>query len=177
MAKSVKEWLLEIADALEGWPTMRPDDMDGWLHGATPAGAVRVILQKAIIPAEQIEAIRRALPELTTDDFALEARRIREAAEKLAGLRPVFDEQKLDRIRAFLRERFRGMEMTDQFDFDKTAQRFTLGPGTNRVHSLVVTKEALDDLDFVFLLNDRLVDALKLAGALPVTLTSKGPRY
>jgi len=95
----------------------------------------------------------------------------------MAELNPGLDERKLDLIRAFLREHFRGLEMTDQFDFEKTAQRFTLGPGTNRVHSLIVTKEALESMDFAFLLNDQLVDALKLAGALPVTLTSKGPRY
>ena len=92
-------------------------------------------------------------------------------------LRPALDEGKLQVIRTFLREHFRGSALSDRFDFDRTAQWFTLDAGTPSMHSLIVPKETLDDEDLRFLLNDDVVDALKVAGAMPVTLTTKGPRY
>ena len=92
-------------------------------------------------------------------------------------VQPPLDEGKLQMIRTFPREHLCGSALSDRFDFDRTAQRFTLDAGTPSMHSVIVPKETLDDEEFRFLLNDDVVDALKVAGAVPVTLTTKGPRY
>lgn len=78
-----REWLLKIAKALEDWPTMTKDDVAVAMTVSTPAGAVAYIVNKHI-PAEARTAVSAALPTLATDDFAVEARRIREAAESLS---------------------------------------------------------------------------------------------
>ncbi len=93
----------------------------------------------------------------------------------MTELRGPLDERKLDLVRQFLRERFRGYRISEQFDFDKTAQVFRMDSGSGRTYQLIVSKEALDDSDFAFLLDDRVVDVLEQAGALSVVLTSRGP--
>ena len=95
----------------------------------------------------------------------------------MTELRPPFDEAKLTLIRDFLREHFPAHNRRESFDFERTAQRFTLERGSYNRHGLIVPQETLDDEDLFFLLNDQLVDALKLAGAMPVILTRQGPRY
>jgi len=95
----------------------------------------------------------------------------------MVELRQPFDEAKLTMIRNFLRERFPAHQLRESFDFENTAQRFALEHGSHNRHSLIVPKETFDDVDLFFLLNQGLVDALNLAGAIPVTLTTKGPRY
>ncbi len=91
--------------------------------------------------------------------------------------RPPFDEAKLALIRDFLREHFPAHDRRDSFDFEMTAQRFRLERGSHNRHSLIVPRETLDDIDLVSLLNVQLVDALNLAGAIPVMLTRQGPQY
>lgn len=82
MAKTVKEWLLRIADAVANWKTMDKDSVEVAMSVETPRGVVEYSLS-TIPDAEERGAVRRALPSVTTDDFAIEARKIREAAEKL----------------------------------------------------------------------------------------------
>ncbi len=82
MARSVKDWMLSIADAVANWKTMRRDSVEVAMSVETPRGVVEYSLS-TIADAREREAVRRALPSVITDDFALEARRIREAAEKL----------------------------------------------------------------------------------------------
>ncbi len=79
--KTVRERLLDVAEAMEKWPTMGQDDMDGWLYGETPQGALGVILRNAVIPAAQREALRAVLPTLTTKNFAEAAEQIRKVAK------------------------------------------------------------------------------------------------
>ncbi len=78
---TTKEWVLKIASAVEHWSTMPRDSVEVAMSVETPRHVVEYTL--TTMPAEQREAVRRALPPVITDNFALEARRIREAAEKL----------------------------------------------------------------------------------------------
>lgn len=78
---TTKEWVLRIASAVEQWPTMLRDSVEVAMSVQTPRHVVDYSL--TTIPAEQREAVRRALRSVITDDFALEARRIQEAAERL----------------------------------------------------------------------------------------------
>ena len=91
--------------------------------------------------------------------------------------RPPFDERQLDLIRTFLHTHFPSSEMIDTFDVERTAQRFILNPNEPDGHTLIVTRDALDHPDLGVLLDDRLSDALRLAGVNPVTLTAQGPTY
>jgi hypothetical protein len=91
--------------------------------------------------------------------------------------RPPIDEGKLDLVRAFLRKHFPASELIDRFDFDATAHRFTLDPGRDRRHTLLVPRETLEDTGLESLLTERLAVVMKLAGTRPVTLTVKGARY
>ena len=68
MSETVQEWLLKIAEAVESWEKMRKDDVEVWLVTLTPSGAVTYIVDKHV-PAAYREAVRKALPILTTDDF------------------------------------------------------------------------------------------------------------
>ena len=91
--------------------------------------------------------------------------------------RTPIDEHKVDLIRAFLRKHFSDAELIDRFDFEATAQRFTLDPGRTSKHTLLVPRKTLEDTGLESLLTQRLVEVLKLAGTRPVTLTAKGIRY
>ena len=91
--------------------------------------------------------------------------------------RPPLDPRKVELVRVFLRTHYPGAELIDRFDAEATAQRFTLNPGRTTKHTLLVPKETLDDPDLASLLTEVLVEALKRAGARPVTLTTKGIRY
>ncbi len=81
MSETVQEWLLKIAEAVESWEKMRKDDVEVWLVTLTPSGAVTYVVDKHV-PAAYREAVRKALPILTTDDFPAAARYIREAASR-----------------------------------------------------------------------------------------------
>ena len=81
MSKRVREWLLKIAKAVEGWPTMRNDDAEVAISVSSPSGAVTYIV--STIPAEDREAVRAAVPNLTTDDYSVAAERIRQATASL----------------------------------------------------------------------------------------------
>jgi hypothetical protein len=91
--------------------------------------------------------------------------------------RPPFDERQLDLIRTFLHTHFPSSETIDTFDVERTAQRFTVNPNGLDPHTLIVTRDALDHPDLGLLLDQRLSDALRLAGVNPVTLTAQGPTY
>ena len=96
----------------------------------------------------------------------------------MTDLRPALDEAKLDPVRAFLRKHYPTSELIDRFDFETTAQRFTLDPGRrDSSHTLLVPRETLEDTGLEALLTERLVEVLKSAGTRPVTLTAKGIRY
>jgi hypothetical protein len=81
MSKTVRERLLEIAEAVENWETMQKDDVDVWLVTSTPRGAMTYIVSK--VDAEDRETVRAALPNLDTEDFFVAAERIRHAAASL----------------------------------------------------------------------------------------------
>ena len=81
MSKTVREWLLEVAKAVEGWPTLPKDDAAVAISVSSPNGAMTYIVSK--IPAEDREAVRAALPTLDTDDYSVAAERIRQAAASL----------------------------------------------------------------------------------------------
>ena len=87
------------------------------------------------------------------------------------------DEQRLNAVRAFLRKSFPAAELIDRFDTEATAQRFTIDPGRASRRTLLVPRALLDDPALASLLSERLIDAMKRAGARPVTLTAKGIRY
>ena len=80
MAKTAREWLLEIATAVENWQTMRKDSVE--MTVTTPGGAVEYIVRTQV-PAEDREEVRDALPVLLSPDFSEAARRIRQAATPL----------------------------------------------------------------------------------------------
>ena len=90
---------------------------------------------------------------------------------------PPLDERQLDLIRAFLHTHFPSSEMIDTFDVERTAQRFIVNPKGPEGHTLIVTRDAFDHPDLGLLLDERLSDALRLAGVNPVTLTAQGPTY
>ena len=95
----------------------------------------------------------------------------------MASARPSLAEHQLNVIRAFLRKQFPGSELIDRFDAEATAHRFTLDPGRTSKRTLLVPRATLEDPATASLLNEVLVEALKRAGARPVTLTAKGIRY
>jgi hypothetical protein len=80
MAKTAREWLLEIATAVENWQTMRKDSVE--MTATTPGGAVEYIVRTQVA-AEVREEVRDALPVLLSADFSEAARRIRRAATPL----------------------------------------------------------------------------------------------
>jgi hypothetical protein len=80
MGKTAREWLLEIATAVENWQTMRKDSVE--MTVTTPGGAVEYIVRTQV-PAEVREEVRDALPVLLSPDFSEAARRIRRAATPL----------------------------------------------------------------------------------------------
>jgi hypothetical protein len=90
---------------------------------------------------------------------------------------PSLAEHQVNVMRAFLRTRFPGAELIDRFDVEAAAHRFTLEPGRATRRTLLVPRALLEDPALASLLSERLVDALKRAGARPVTLTAKGIRY
>ena len=79
---NVKEWLLKIADAVEKWPTMSKDDVKAAMPVTTPAGAAVYMVTRRV-RRDGRSAVARALPLLTTSDFAEAARLIRDAAARL----------------------------------------------------------------------------------------------
>ena len=81
MGKGTKQWVLEIAIALENWRTMRKDSVEVETEVTTPIAAVEYLLRS--IPAEDREAVRDALPVLLSADFSEAAWRIRQAATRL----------------------------------------------------------------------------------------------
>jgi hypothetical protein len=81
MRKTVRQWLLEIAVAVENWRTVRRQSVDVEMALRTPSGVVEYLVRS--IPAEDREAVRDALPVLLPPDFAEAARRIRQAATPL----------------------------------------------------------------------------------------------
>jgi hypothetical protein len=83
MSKTVREWLLRVADVVEQWPTMSKDDVAVAISVSTPSGAVKYIV--STIPAEDREAVRAALPVLNTEDFSVAAERVRQAAASLGN--------------------------------------------------------------------------------------------
>jgi hypothetical protein len=95
----------------------------------------------------------------------------------MASLKPPLDPRKVEVVRAFLRTHYPGAELIDRFDGETEAQRFTLNPGRATKHTLLVPRETLEDPDLASLLTEVLIEALKRAGARPVTLTTKGIRY
>lgn len=82
MSKTVREWLLEIAAAVEKWPTMPKDSVEVAISVSTPSGVVDYITRNHI-PPDIREAVSDALPVLLPADFAEAARRIRQAATPL----------------------------------------------------------------------------------------------
>ena len=80
MGKTARQWLLEIATAVENWQTMRKDSVE--MTVTTPGGAVEYIVRTQV-PAEAREEVRDALPVLLSPDFSEAARRIRQAATPL----------------------------------------------------------------------------------------------
>jgi len=90
---------------------------------------------------------------------------------------PPLDERQLDLIRAFLHTHFPSSEMIDTCDAERSAQRFIVNPNGPDRHTLIAMRDALDHPDLGLLLDERLIDALRLAGVSPVTLTAQGPTY
>jgi hypothetical protein len=90
---------------------------------------------------------------------------------------PPLDERQLDLIRAFLHRNFLSSETVDTFDAERSAQRFIVNPNGPDRHTLIAMRDALDHPDLELLLDERLIDALRLAGVSPVTLTAQGPTY
>jgi hypothetical protein len=91
--------------------------------------------------------------------------------------RPPLDERQLDLIRAFLHAHFPSSEMVDAFDAERSAQRFIVNPNGPDKRTLIAMRDALDHPDLGLLLDERLIDALRLAGVNPVTLAAQGPTY
>ena len=87
------------------------------------------------------------------------------------------DERQLDLIRAFLRTHFSSSDAIDTFNAERSAQRFIVNPHGPDQHTLIAMRDALDHPDLELLLDERLSDALRLAGESPVTLTAQGPTY
>jgi hypothetical protein len=95
----------------------------------------------------------------------------------MSTLPPPLDERQLDLIRAFLHTHFPSSETIDTFDAERSAQRFIVNPNGPDRHTLIAMRDALDHPDLELLLDERLIDALRLAGESPVTLTAQGPTY
>jgi hypothetical protein len=85
-------------------------------------------------------------------------------------------EHQLTVIRAFLRHRVPLVELTDRFDAEVNAHRFTLDPGCASARTLLVPRAVLEDATLGSLLSEALIMALQRAGARPVTLTATGIR-
>ena len=83
MNHNIKTWLLRIAEAVEQWPTSPRDDLGAPAAITTPAAvAVRMVIHR--VPRPLRSGVARALPLLSTKDFAEGAHLIRTAA----GLEP-----------------------------------------------------------------------------------------
>lgn len=91
--------------------------------------------------------------------------------------RPSLADHQLTVIRAFLRHRVPLVELIDRFDAEAEAHRFTLDPGRTSKRALLVPAALLEDPALGALLTEGLVEAMKRAGARPVTVTAKGIRY
>jgi hypothetical protein len=78
MRKTVRQWLLEIAVAVENWRTVRRQSVEAEMALTTPSDVVDYLVRS--IPAEDREEVRDALPVLLPADFARAARRIRQGA-------------------------------------------------------------------------------------------------
>jgi hypothetical protein len=76
-----------------------------------------------------------------------------------------------------LRTHFPLSETINTFDAERSAQRFIVNPNGPDRHTLIAMRDALDHPDLELLLDERLIDALRLAGESPVTLTAQGPTY
>jgi hypothetical protein len=81
MGKTTKQWLLDIAIALENWHALRRESVEAEMAVTTPIGAVEHLV-RAISPEDR-EAVRDALPVLLPADFDEAARRLRPAATPL----------------------------------------------------------------------------------------------
>ena len=92
-------------------------------------------------------------------------------------LRPPIAEAQVQRVRDFLREAFRGYAHHDAFDFEGTAHVFVMELERMHCHTLIVPQETFEDIDFGSMLNEHLIETLRLAGPMRVTLTRQGPRY
>jgi hypothetical protein len=77
--ETVKNWVLKIVEALETWPTMRPDNVEVAMVTETPSGALTYSVNT--IPVQYREAVRAVLPPLTTTDFTVAAKQIRESVK------------------------------------------------------------------------------------------------
>ena len=95
----------------------------------------------------------------------------------MPGAMPPLDERQLNVVRTFLRKHFPAAELIDRFDVEATAHRFTIDPGRTSRRTLLVPRAMVEDPALGSLLSERLIDAMKRAGARPVTLTAKGIRY
>jgi hypothetical protein len=88
-----------------------------------------------------------------------------------------FDQEKLECVREFLRREFRGCQLRDYFEFDKSAQVFLIISRDRNVrHTLVIPRDTFRVSDFTHLLNQQLATALKLSGSLRLTLTPQAPQ-
>ena len=81
MGKTIQQWLLEIAIALENWRAIRRESVEAEMAVTTPSGVVEYLVRT--IPPEDREAVRDALPVLLPADFDEAARRVRQAATPL----------------------------------------------------------------------------------------------
>jgi len=81
LRKTPREWLLEIATALENWHTVRRESAEMKMV-ITPSGVVEYIIRTQV-PTEDREAIRDALPVWLPADFPEAAWRTRKVATTL----------------------------------------------------------------------------------------------
>jgi hypothetical protein len=81
MATTTRKRLLDIADALDRWPTIRWDDPAVVRVTDTPTGAMLYLVGG--LPLGERAAVYAAMPLLITDDFAEAARLVRGAAGAL----------------------------------------------------------------------------------------------
>ena len=92
------------------------------------------------------------------------------------GMQMPFDEEKLQLVRDFLQQEFRGGQHRDYFEFHTTMQVFVIETERGVRHTLVIPKRTFENGDLTRLLNPQLVIALELARHARVTLTPRGPR-
>jgi len=78
---TTREWLMQIAGALEGRPTLPREDAAREMITNTPLGTILYLASG--IPLGERDKVYAALPQLATESFAEAARLIRQAAEPL----------------------------------------------------------------------------------------------